>query len=44
VKPDEKPNPMNIDFFSRKRKMMELNSFMNLRQQARLGRCFTLVR
>jgi hypothetical protein len=43
MKPNEKPNPMNVNFLGRKRKMVKANPLAHLRQQARLGRRFTLV-
>ncbi len=44
MKSNEKSNPVNIDFLGRERKMVKANPLANLREQARLGKFFTLVR
>lgn len=44
MKPDEKSNPVNVDFLSRERKMVKPNPLANLRQQARFGGLFALAR
>ena len=44
MKSNEKTNPVNVDFLSRKREMMKANSLANLGEQARLGGFFMLVR
>jgi hypothetical protein len=44
MEPNAKSNPVNVDFLSRKRKMMKANPLANLRQQTRFGGFLTLFR